>query len=126
MTETTKPEAGFLFQYTSDLGDGTNLSVSGNWPKGATPGEMNPTVDAIKTVFMRLRAQHEVPLIKDRIAGTQGQLAQLEIDYAEHMRKHEKARDAKMTARMEMGIADLKVNIAKGEIALLETIEKAK
>ena len=123
---TEKTTVGNLYQFTCDIGNGSSLSISGNFPLGADTATMNEVLDPIKAVYTRFRAQHEAPLIAERIEGTKGQLEQAEIDYAEYMRKHEKARDVKLVARMEMQLADLRVNISKGEIALLEALEKAK
>lgn len=127
MTDTAKPEPGFLFHYTADLGDGTRLDISGNWPKGASKELMMEQTDTIKAVFSRLRAQHEIPLIQERIDGTKAQLEQKEADYAAYMEgRHSKATDKAMVARLQLEITTLKIAITKGEITLAETIERAK
>jgi hypothetical protein len=125
----SKTPVGYLFQMTCDTGNGKHLTISGNFALDATTDTMNAEVDKIGVVFDRLRAQHEMPLILERIEGTEGQLQQMEDDLELYMKKHPegaKHREESMINKMQAGIAALKVNIAKGQLAYAEAQLKAK
>lgn len=121
MTEKTPAH---VYSFVTDTGNGQQLSINGTWGPEVPVNQMHRDVDKLKAVGDRLRAMHELPLLMDRINGMKGQLEVQELDFAEHMRKHEKARDIKMTARLELGLANLRVEISKGEIAYLEAAKK--
>jgi hypothetical protein len=121
----TKEAPGYLFQFTCDCGNGRQLTVSGNFDKGAEVPSMNAEVDKLSIVFDRLRAQHEAPLIVERLEGSRGQLESMVNDLEQYHKKHPKP-DASLVLKMEAQIAAARVNIAKGEILLAQTQLKAK
>jgi hypothetical protein len=125
----SKTPVGYLFQMTCDTGNGKHLTVSGNFALDADTGTMNAEIDKIGVVFDRLRAKHELPLILERIEGTQGTLQQMQDDLELYEKKHPegaKHRDEAMINKMRANIAAINVNIAKGQIAYAEAQLKAK
>lgn len=124
-----KAPVGYLFQMTCDTGNGKHLTISGNFGVGDTVAFMNTEVDKVGLVMDRLRAQHELPLIEERIEGTRGQLESQVADLQRYDRQHPvgaKHRDEGLIDKMNANIAMLRVNIAKGEIALAQAQLKAK
>ena len=125
MSDTKAP--GFLFQMTCDIGNGKNISISGNWPVGVDIEAINADVDMFNEAFDRQRAKHEAPLIEERLEGTRQQLESMLSDKEVYLKKHhEKARDAALMNKMDQQIAQMRVAIARGEITLAQTQLKAK
>jgi len=52
-----KEDIGYIFGLVSDLGNGRQLSVSGNFPEGASVKSMNIEVDKLRRVVDRQQAK---------------------------------------------------------------------
>lgn len=119
---------GYLFQFTCDIGNGKSINVSGNYPVGASTEFMNEEIDKIDAAFDRKRAQHEAPLIEERVEGTRMQIESRESDLELFLKAHPNIKGA-MEAnvnKMRQEIVVLKIQLARGEITLAQTRAKAK
>lgn len=75
---------GYIFNLTADLGNGRNLTVTGNFPVDVTTAQINEELDKFTTAINRKQSQASVPGIekkviqlKDILATTEKQLADL-------------------------------------------------
>lgn len=57
MTEVKKDEIGYAWNLVADLGNGRQLSISGNFAKGATPESINSEFDKMVGAFNRQQAK---------------------------------------------------------------------
>lgn len=129
MTTETKNPPGFLFQLTCDCGNGKTIAVSGNWSADVGIEKINGDIDLINQAFDRQRAKHEAPLIEERIEGTENQMVQLMGDMEIYDKQHPpgaKHRSEEHVNKMRAQLASLKVAIARGEVTLAETRQRAK
>jgi hypothetical protein len=55
--EVKKEEVGYVINRAADLGNGNQLSITGNLPKGATLEMMNAEFDKLGAAFNRLQAK---------------------------------------------------------------------
>lgn len=70
--QTKKDEIGSIWNLVADLGNGRQLSVSWNLPKGVTPESINTEVDKLRAVIDRQQA-------KSASRGAAEEIAQLEL-----------------------------------------------
>lgn len=126
-TKDDSTTVGYLFQFTCDIGNGKNLHVSGNFDKGASTAEMNAEVDKIDAAFDRKRAQHEAPLIEERLEGMRMQLESREADLALFLEQHPnlKGMHEANVNKMRQEIVLLNIQKTRGEITLAQTRAKA-
>lgn len=80
MTESTKP--GYLFAFTTDLGGGQQIQVSGNLSVGANLSEFNTEFDKVRNALERQRARSAIDGVKDHISRGELTLARLKADIA--------------------------------------------
>ncbi len=77
MSEVKKEEIGYAWNFAADLGNGRQLSVSGNFAKGITAEGINQEVDKIRSVIDRQQAKSA-----SRAAGEEIETLVLRLDSA--------------------------------------------
>lgn len=78
MTDHAKP--GYLYQFSTDLGGGQSIAVSGNIAIGATKELINAEFDLIRNAVERQRAKSAVDGVKQMIERGKATLARLQAD----------------------------------------------
>lgn len=126
-TKDSTTTAGYLFQFTCDIGNGKSINVSGNFDKGASTADMNAEVDKIDAAFDRKRAQHEAPLLEERTEGIRMQIESREADLELFEQQHPGAKGqfASNVNKMKQEIVMLQIQLARGQITLAQTQKRA-
>lgn len=67
MTEVKKEEIGYAWNLVADLGNGRQLSISGNFPKGATSESVNTEFDKMVGAFNRQQAKSAAIAVEQEV-----------------------------------------------------------
>lgn len=96
---TTEPEKiGYAWSFIGDLGNGKQISMSGNFLKGTSLAEMNAEVDKINSVIDRQQAKAASVGVKQEIGQTQLRLKSAIADFT--------AIEAKSTEKGHLSVAE--------------------
>ncbi len=111
-----KKEVGYVFQFAANVADGMSLTISGNFPIGASNVDMNSEVDKVRKVFDRQRARNNAELLKANLVAKQAQLRNAELDFKQHASNPKM--DKSVVERTRAAIDELKREIEMGEAEL--------
>jgi predicted metal-dependent hydrolase len=64
---TKKEEVGYAYNFVADIGNRQQITITGNFPVGATVEFMNKELDLVRRVHSRQQAQSALSAAKDKL-----------------------------------------------------------
>lgn len=127
MTDHAKP--GYLYQFSTDLGGGQSIAVSGNLATGVTKEQINAEFDLVRAALERQRAKSAIDGVKQMIERGKATLARLQADITAIDTKYvNRLPNAGEKAQRENAVAsakDLEKQLQKQEEELIELKKEA-
>jgi hypothetical protein len=94
MTEPKNKEIGYAHSFIADLGNGRQISITGNFPVGADAAMMNVEMDKLFGVGNRLQAKAALAGASDEVEQAEFRAKVAKEDIEKHATKH---KENKMT-----------------------------
>lgn len=107
----TDEKPGYMYRFTTDLGSGRMLEITGNFPLGASVESMNTELDKLRTVTDRQQAKSAIEGVKAKIKGLETQVNAQETDLAEL----QVGENGRMTTQQKTTAENLRKSIPYGK-----------